>query len=45
VKLILILLGDPDKKDQDEDENIESEDYLANLRASQQAKRPHNNRN
>lgn len=32
--------GDPDKRDQEEDEDIESEDYLANLKAQQQAKRP-----
>lgn len=32
--------GDPDKRDQEEDEDVEAEDYLANLKAQQQAKRP-----
>lgn len=34
------ISGDPDKRDQEEDEDVESEDYLANLKAQQQAKRP-----
>ncbi|CRK97339.1 CLUMA_CG010731, isoform A [Clunio marinus] len=34
------ILCDPDKRDQEEEEDIESEDFLANLKAQQQAKRP-----
>lgn len=34
------ILCDPDKRDQEDEEDIESEDYLANLKAQQQAKRP-----
>lgn len=34
------ISGDPDKRDQEEDEDVEAEDYLANLKAQQQAKRP-----
>lgn len=35
-----IFLGDPDKRDQEDEEDVEAEDYLANLKAQQQAKRP-----
>lgn len=34
------ILCDPDKRDQEDEEDVESEDYLANLKAQQQSKRP-----
>lgn len=34
--------GDPDKRDQEEDD-LEDEEVLANLKAQQQAKRPQQN--
>jgi hypothetical protein len=34
------ILCDPDKRDQDDEEDVESEDYLANLKAQQASKRP-----
>lgn len=38
------ILCDPDKRDQEDEEDVEAEDYLANLKA-QQAKRPQQGQN